>query len=40
MPVLDPNPQGGQKKLLQMLAVIGGIVVLLAIIATVAQSMG
>ncbi|MFD7643824.1 SGM_5486 family transporter-associated protein [Kitasatospora sp. NPDC059795] len=40
MPVLDPNPQGGQKKLLQMLGVIAGIVVLLAIIATVAQNMG
>ncbi|MFD8595910.1 SGM_5486 family transporter-associated protein [Kitasatospora sp. NPDC059646] len=40
MPVLDPNPQGGQKKLLQMLGLIAGIVVLLAIVASIAQSMG
>ncbi|GGQ74043.1 MULTISPECIES: SGM_5486 family transporter-associated protein [Kitasatospora] len=40
MPVLEPNPQGGQKKLLQMLGVIAGIVVLIAIVATVAQNMG
>ncbi|MEV7216101.1 SGM_5486 family transporter-associated protein [Kitasatospora cineracea] len=40
MPVLDPNPQGGQKKLLQMLGLIAGIVVVIAIVATVAQAMG
>ncbi|MFJ5925182.1 SGM_5486 family transporter-associated protein [Kitasatospora sp. NPDC092948] len=40
MPVLEPNPQGGQKKLLQMLGVIAGIVVLIAIVATIAQNMG
>lgn len=40
MPVLDPNPQDGQKKLLQMLGLIAGIVVVLAIVAVVAKNMG
>lgn len=40
MPVLEPNPQNGQKKLLQMLGVIAGIVVLICVIATVADAMG
>ncbi len=40
MPVLEPNPTDGHKKLLQMFAVIAGILVLVGIVASVAQSMG
>ncbi|MER6401455.1 MULTISPECIES: SGM_5486 family transporter-associated protein [unclassified Kitasatospora] len=40
MPVLDPNPTDGHKKLGQIAALIVGIVVLLAIVATVAQNLG
>jgi hypothetical protein len=40
MPYLDDNPSGGQKKLLQMFAVIGGIMVFISIIATIAANMG
>ncbi|GGT63747.1 hypothetical protein GCM10014713_66210 [Streptomyces purpureus] len=37
MPVLDPNPQNGQKKLLLVLGAMLGITVLIAIIATIAS---
>ncbi|MFD5101075.1 MULTISPECIES: SGM_5486 family transporter-associated protein [Streptomyces] len=37
MPVLDPNPQNGQKKLLLVLGAMLGITVLIAIIATLAS---
>lgn len=40
MPVLEPNPQDGQKKLLQLLGVIAGIVVTVAVIAVIARNMG
>jgi hypothetical protein len=40
MPYLDDNPTGGQKKLLQMFGVIGGIMVVIAIVATIAANMG
>ncbi|WP_280842447.1 SGM_5486 family transporter-associated protein [Kitasatospora phosalacinea] len=40
MPVLDPHPQGGQKKLLQMLGLIAAIVVVIAVVATFANAMG
>ncbi|MFE2723456.1 SGM_5486 family transporter-associated protein [Kitasatospora sp. NPDC059327] len=40
MPVLEPNPTDGHKKLGQLAALIVGIVVLLAIVATVAQNIG
>lgn len=40
MPVLEPNPADGQKKLLQMLGLIAAIVVAVAIIATIAAKMG
>ncbi|WP_265736725.1 SGM_5486 family transporter-associated protein [Peterkaempfera griseoplana] len=40
MPVLEPNPTDGHKKLLQMAAVIVGIVVVVSVIATIAQKMG
>ena len=40
MPYLDDNPTGGQKKLLQMFGVIGGILVFIAIVATIAANMG
>ncbi|GAB2715175.1 MULTISPECIES: SGM_5486 family transporter-associated protein [Kitasatospora] len=40
MPVLEPNPTDGRKKLLLVFAAIIGIVVLISIIATIAQSMG
>ncbi|WP_253186506.1 SGM_5486 family transporter-associated protein [Streptomyces abyssalis] len=36
MPVLEPDPQNGQKKLLQIFALIFGIMILIGIIATVA----
>jgi hypothetical protein len=37
MPVLEPNPQNGQKKLLQFFALIFGILAVIAIIATIAS---
>ncbi|WP_255359310.1 MULTISPECIES: SGM_5486 family transporter-associated protein [unclassified Kitasatospora] len=40
MPVLEPNPPDGQKKLLQLLGVIAAIVVLVSVIATVANGFG
>ncbi|GAA1135048.1 hypothetical protein F4556_001744 [Kitasatospora gansuensis] len=40
MPVLEPNPPDGQKKLLQLLGVILGIVVLVGVVASVAGSLG
>ncbi|MFF0295096.1 SGM_5486 family transporter-associated protein [Kitasatospora sp. NPDC004615] len=40
MPVLEPNPQGGQKKLLQMLGLIAAIVVVISIVASIASNMG
>ncbi len=36
MPVLEPHPQNGQKKLLLILGAILGIMVVIAVIATVA----
>ncbi|MFC6595288.1 SGM_5486 family transporter-associated protein [Kitasatospora paranensis] len=40
MPVLEPNPPNGQKKLLQLMGVIAGIVVLVAVVASVAARIG
>jgi hypothetical protein len=40
MPVLEPNPAGGNRKLLLLFAAIIGIFVLIAIIATIAANMG
>ncbi|WP_279387894.1 SGM_5486 family transporter-associated protein [Streptacidiphilus pinicola] len=40
MPVLEPNPTGGNKKLLQMFALIGAILVAIAIVATIAANLG
>ncbi|MED7950542.1 MULTISPECIES: SGM_5486 family transporter-associated protein [unclassified Streptomyces] len=40
MPVLDPNPTDGHKKLGQLAAAIGGIVVLLVIVAIIARNLG
>ncbi|MFI6445333.1 SGM_5486 family transporter-associated protein [Kitasatospora sp. NPDC050543] len=40
MPVLEPNPTDGHKKLAQIAAVIAGIVVVLAIAATIAKNIG
>ncbi|MET9512648.1 SGM_5486 family transporter-associated protein [Streptomyces flavidovirens] len=37
MPVLDPNPQNGQKKLLLVLGAMLGITVIIAIIASLAS---
>ncbi|MFI6081938.1 SGM_5486 family transporter-associated protein [Streptomyces sp. NPDC051217] len=37
MPVLDPNPQNGQKKLLMMFGTIIGIMVVIAVIASIAS---
>ncbi|WP_260228520.1 SGM_5486 family transporter-associated protein [Streptomyces sp. Je 1-79] len=37
MPVLDPNPQNGQKKLLLVLGAMLGISVVIAVIATFAS---
>lgn len=34
MPVLEPNPQGGQKKLLLVLGTMLGVTVVVAIIAS------
>ncbi|MEW1659628.1 MULTISPECIES: SGM_5486 family transporter-associated protein [unclassified Streptomyces] len=36
MPVLEPNPQGGQKKLLQVLGLMLGVTVVVAVIASIA----
>jgi hypothetical protein len=36
MPVLEPNPQGGQKKFLLVLAAMLGVTVVIAIIASIA----
>lgn len=36
MPVLEPEPQNGQKKLLQLLALIFGILIVIGIVATFA----
>ncbi|MEV0370956.1 SGM_5486 family transporter-associated protein [Streptomyces sp. NPDC050636] len=35
MPVLEPNPQGGQKKLLLVLGAMLGVTVIVGIIATI-----
>ncbi|MER7048732.1 MULTISPECIES: SGM_5486 family transporter-associated protein [Streptomyces] len=37
MPVLDPNPQNGQKKLLLLFAAIIGLFVVIGIIASIAS---
>jgi hypothetical protein len=37
MPVLDPNPQGGQRKLLYVLGAMLAIGVVIAVIATIAS---
>ncbi|MDT0344881.1 SGM_5486 family transporter-associated protein [Streptomyces litchfieldiae] len=37
MPALDPNPTGGQRKLLLILGAMLGISVVIAVIATVAS---
>ncbi|MEU6948789.1 SGM_5486 family transporter-associated protein [Streptomyces sp. NPDC046316] len=37
MPVLDPNPMNGQKKLLLVLGAMLGISVVIAVIATIAS---
>lgn len=37
MPVLDPNPQNGQKKLLVVLGAMFAITVVIAVIATIAS---
>lgn len=36
MPVLEPEPQGGQKKLLLIFATIIGIMVVIGVIASIA----
>lgn len=36
MPVLEPEPQGGQKKLLLIFGVILGIMIVIGVIASVA----
>jgi hypothetical protein len=38
MPVLEPNPQNGQQKLLLVFGTIIGIMVIIAIIASIASS--
>ncbi|GGV11044.1 MULTISPECIES: SGM_5486 family transporter-associated protein [Kitasatospora] len=40
MPVLEPNPTDGHKKLAQIAGLIAGIVVLLAVVAIVAKNLG
>ncbi|WP_281278581.1 SGM_5486 family transporter-associated protein [Streptomyces tateyamensis] len=40
MPVLEPEPTDGRKKLLQLMGLILGVVVLVSVIATIAQAMG
>ncbi|MFF2527040.1 SGM_5486 family transporter-associated protein [Streptomyces liangshanensis] len=37
MPVLDPNPQNGQRKLLLVFGTIVGILVIIGIIASIAS---
>ncbi|WP_277952934.1 SGM_5486 family transporter-associated protein [Streptomyces sp. NE5-10] len=37
MPVLEPNPQGGQKKLLLVFGVMLGIGAVIAVIASIAS---
>ncbi|MEV6418661.1 SGM_5486 family transporter-associated protein [Streptomyces sp. NPDC051662] len=37
MPVLDPNPQNGQRKLLLVFGTIIGIMVIISIIASIAS---
>ncbi|TXS45617.1 hypothetical protein EAO75_22590 [Streptomyces sp. uw30] len=37
MPVLDPNPQNGQKKLLLVFGVFFAIFVIIAVVATIAS---
>ncbi|MFJ2114365.1 MULTISPECIES: SGM_5486 family transporter-associated protein [unclassified Streptomyces] len=37
MPVLDPNPQNGQRKLLLVFGTIIGIMVVISVIATLAS---
>lgn len=37
MPVLDPNPQNGQKKLLIVLGAMLAVTVVIAVIATIAS---
>jgi hypothetical protein len=38
MPVLEPDPQDGQKKLLVILGVIFAVLVVIAVIASIAAS--
>ena len=40
MPVLEPNPTGGNKKLLQMFGLILGIMTVIGIIASFATKLG
>jgi hypothetical protein len=40
MPVLEPNPTDGHKKLLLICAAIVGIMVCVAVVATIAKNMG
>ncbi|WP_267286692.1 SGM_5486 family transporter-associated protein [Kitasatospora acidiphila] len=40
MPVLEPNPSNSHRKLLGILGMFLGVVVVVSIIATIAQSMG
>ncbi|WP_276324154.1 SGM_5486 family transporter-associated protein [Streptomyces sp. RFCAC02] len=37
MPALDPNPTGGQRKLLLVLGAMLGITIVIAVIATIAS---
>jgi hypothetical protein len=37
MPVLDPNPQNGQKNLLRIIGVIFAILIVIGVIATLAS---
>ncbi|WP_277994281.1 SGM_5486 family transporter-associated protein [Streptomyces sp. MST-110588] len=37
MPVLEPNPQGGQKKLLIVLGAMLGVTLVIAVIASLAS---
>ncbi|WP_283843727.1 SGM_5486 family transporter-associated protein [Kitasatospora humi] len=40
MPVLEPNPTNSHRKLLGILGTFLGVVIVVSIIATIAQSMG
>ncbi|MFC5907353.1 SGM_5486 family transporter-associated protein [Streptacidiphilus monticola] len=40
MPVLEPNPTDGHKKLLQMAALIAGVMIVISIVATIAAQIG